>query len=157
MPSIVTGVMGNSVIYLIPLLVGAMVSDRGFSDQQAGLMASADLTGYAVATFVTALLLDRFNWRRMALFAVGILIAANVGTTFVYQAGLFAAVRFLSGLGGGVLAAIATVSLGQTDKPDRNYGLLFAGSLLFGTAGLWAFHSCWRGSGSTVATCSSRR
>jgi MFS family permease len=136
-PIIVIGVMGNSVIYLIPLLVGGMVSDRGFSEQQAGFMASADLGGYAVATFLTALLLDRFSWRRMSVCAVTIMIIANVTTTFVYGADLFALVRFASGLGSGVLAAIASVSVGQTDNPERNYGMLIGAALLFGTAGLW--------------------
>jgi predicted MFS family arabinose efflux permease len=137
LPTILVGVMGNTGIYLIPLLVGAMVADRGFTDQQAGLVASADLAGYAVMTFITAMFLIHRNWRRMALVGVAIMFVANIATTFVSAAGPFAAVRFLSGLGAGLLAAIATVSLGQTDRPDRNYGFLFAASLLFGTAGLW--------------------
>jgi predicted MFS family arabinose efflux permease len=118
LPAIVVGVMGNTGIYLIPLLIGAMVADRGFTDQQAGLVASADLAGYAVMTFVTAMFLIHRNWRRMALVGVSVMFVANVATMFVS-------------------AAMATVSLGQSDKPDRNYGLLFAASLLFGTAGLW--------------------
>lgn len=137
LPALVVGVMGNTCIYLIPLLVGAMVMERGFSDQQAGLVASADLGGYAVATFCTAMFLINRNWRRLALVGVAIMFAANLATTTANTAGAFAAVRFLSGVGAGILAAIATVSLGQSDKPDRNYGLLFAASLLFGTAGLW--------------------
>ena len=36
-PIILIGVMGNSVIYLIPLLVGGMVSDRGFSESKRAL------------------------------------------------------------------------------------------------------------------------
>lgn len=136
-PIILIGVMGNSVIYLIPLLVGGMVSDRGFSEQQAGFMASSDLGGYAVATFVTALILDRFSWRRMAVSAVAVMIVANVATTFIYRPDSFALIRFASGLGSGVLAAIASISVGQTDNPERNYGLLIGAALLFGTAGLW--------------------
>src|SRR6266478_6632309 len=129
--------MGNSVIYLIPLLVGGMVSDRGFSEQQAGFMASADLGGYAVATFLTALALDRFSWRRMSLCALAVMIIANVATTFAHRAEPFALVRFASGLGSGVLAAIASVSVGQTANLERNYGMLIGAALLFGTAGLW--------------------
>lgn len=137
LPAIVVGVMGNTGIYLIPLLLGAMVSDRGYTEQQAGLIASADLGGYAVMTFITAMFLIRRDWRRLALVGVAIMFAANLASTAVASAGAFAAVRFLSGIGAGMLAAVATVSLGQTENPDRGYGLLFAASLLFGTAGLW--------------------
>lgn len=136
-PQILVGVMGNTGIYLIPLLVGAMVADRGFSDQQAGLMASADLAGYAVMTFVTAMFLINADWRRLVRIGVATMFVANIATTFVTDPNVFAAVRFMSGIGAGILAAIATVSLGQSDNPDRNYGLLLAASLLFGTAGLW--------------------
>lgn len=137
MPSIVVGVMGNTGIYLIPLLLGAMVSDRGFTDQQAGLVASADLAGYAVMTFVTAIFLIHTDWRKLVLAGVMVMILGNLGSIFVTSGGVFAAVRFITGMGAGVLAATATVSLGQSDAPDRGYGLLFAASLLFGSAGLW--------------------
>lgn len=137
LPTIVTGVMGNSVIYLIPLLVGGMVSDRGFSEQVAGYMASADLGGYALATFLTAMLLDRVPWRRMAFAGLVVMIAANVVTTFVHDVQTFALVRIASGLGSGILAALASVAVGQTEQPDRNYGILIASSLLYGTAALW--------------------
>lgn len=136
-PSIVVGVMGNTGIYLIPLLLGAMVSDRGFTDQQAGLVASADLAGYAVMTFITAVFLIDRDWKRLALAGVSIMFVANLASTTASSAAVFAALRFLSGVGAGILAAVATVSLGRTDKPDRSYGLLFAACLLFGTAGLW--------------------
>lgn len=137
-PAVLIGVMGNSVIYLIPLLVGAMVMDRGFTEQQAGYLASADLAGYAVATLLTALVLHRFRWRTMAQFALALMIAANLGTRFGHSAAAFGTIRFFSGFGGGVLAAIATVALGRGPNPDRNYGLLFAASLLFGTVALWS-------------------
>lgn len=137
-PAILTGVMGNSVIYLIPLLIGAMIVDRGFTEQQAGLVASADLAGYAVATLVTALLLHRLNWRRAAIAALIVMVVANLVTTRVMGAAGFAAVRFVSGLGGGVLAAIATVLIGRSRDPHRGYGVMFAVSLLFGTTALWA-------------------
>lgn len=137
LPAIVAGVMGNTGIYLIPLLVGAMVSDRGFTDQQAGLVASADLAGYAIMTFITAVFLIEREWRVLVLAGVSIMFVANLASTVVEAAGAFAFVRFLSGVGAGMLAAVATVALGRTEKPDRSYGLLFAACLLFGTAGLW--------------------
>lgn len=137
LPAIVAGVMGNTGIYLIPLLVGAMVSDRGFTEQQAGLVASADLAGYAIMTFITAVFLIERPWKSLVLAGVSVMFVANLASTVVDAAGAFAFVRFLSGVGAGMLAAVATVALGRTEKPDRSYGLLFAACLLFGTAGLW--------------------
>jgi hypothetical protein len=136
-PSIVIGVVGNSVIYMIPLLVGGMVGDRGFSEQQSGFLASADLGGYAVSTFVTALLLDRFRWRHMAFAGLALMILANIATCQAHDLVPFALARIASGLGCGVLAALASVVVGQTEQPDRNYGVLLAASLLYGTAALW--------------------
>ena len=136
-PTILVGVVGNSVIYLIPLLVGGMVADRGFTEQQAGLLASIDLGGYALATALTAWLVGRVNWRRLAYFGVALMVAANVVTTGLHAFDAFAAARFASGLGCGVLAGLASVSLSQTENPERNFGLLLAAALLFGTTGLW--------------------
>lgn len=136
-PAIVVGVMGNSVIYLIPLLLGGMVSDRGFTEQQAGWLASIDLGGYAVTSALTALLIDRLSWRRLALGGIAVVLAANVATTTTVSFDWFALARFGSGLGCGVLAGLASVALSRTDNPERSFGLLLAASLLFGTAGLW--------------------
>lgn len=135
--AIILGVVGNSVIYLIPLLIGAMVSDRGFGDREAGLIASLELAGYAASTLASALILGRFSGRRIVLVGACLMVGANLGATMVHGREAFELMRFISGLGAGALAAIANVALGETDRPERNYGLLFASSLLFGTAGLW--------------------
>jgi MFS transporter, DHA1 family, inner membrane transport protein len=140
-PAIVLGVMGNSVIYLIPLLIGGMVGDRGFTEQQSGWLASIDLGGYALATALTALVVDRLSWRYLALFGVAIIALANVATTFAHPFSTFAGVRFVSGIGCGILAALASITLSRTADPERSFGVLFAVSLLFGTAGLWGLPS----------------
>lgn len=140
-PAIILGVMGNSVIYLIPLLIGGMVGDRGFTEQQSGWLASIDLGGYALATALTALIVDRLRWRHLAVCGVAIIALANVATTFAHPFSTFAAVRFVSGLGCGILAALASITLSRTANPERSFGVLFAVSLLFGTAGLWGLPS----------------
>lgn len=136
-PAILIGVMGNSVIYMVPLLVGGMVNDRGFSEAQSGYMASADLAGYAIATFLTAMVISRWSWHRLAYTGLVLMVGANIATTFAAELPAFAATRVINGLGSGILAALASVSVGQSENPDRNYGLLLAASLLYGTAALW--------------------
>jgi predicted MFS family arabinose efflux permease len=131
------GVMGNSVIYVMPLLIGAMVTDRGFSEQQAGYIASADLLGYAVATLAVATLVRRVSWRSICWCGLALMAGANAITPVVGGFEAFTAVRLVSGLGGGLLAAVATVALGCRREPDRGFGALFAALLLFATAALW--------------------
>lgn len=135
------GVMGNSVIYVMPLLIGAMVTDRGLTEQQAGLIASADLLGYTVGTLAVAALIRRMDWRSVCWWGLALMVAANVASPMVTGFESFAAVRVVSGLGGGLLAALATVALGCRAEPDRAFGALFAALLLFATAALWTLPS----------------
>jgi MFS family permease len=135
---LVVGTMGYSVIYILPLLVGGMVENRGFTDQVAGYIASADLAGFAVATFVASFWVHRVSAVRAVLVALAVMVLANALTTIVYDQFLFGVVRFSSGMGAGTLTAMATVAIGHTDNPERNFGLLFAAALMFGTLGLWA-------------------
>jgi MFS family permease len=136
-PMIVLAVVGNSVLYLVPLLLGAMVTDRGFSEVQAGFLASADLCGFALSTLLTAALVDRWRQRDIAIAGALIMIVANSLTTGVHALTPFAAVRFVSGFGCGFLVAISSVALGREEKPDRNFGLFYAASLLFSTVAFW--------------------
>lgn len=134
---VAVGVMGNSVLYIMPLLVGGMVTARGFTDQEAGYIASADLAGFALATFCATFWVNRWRWLKALLAALALMAIANVASTVVYDKILFAAVRCASGFGAGTLAAIATVALGRTENPDRNFGILFAAALGFATVALW--------------------
>ena len=136
-PMIVLAVVGNSVLYLVPLLLGAMVTDRGFSEVQAGFLASADLCGFALSTLLTAVLVDRWRQRDIAIAGGVIMIVANSLTTGIHDLTPFAAVRFVSGFGCGFLVAISSVALGREEKPDRNFGLFYAASLLFSTVAFW--------------------
>lgn len=135
---IVLGVVGNSVLYLVPLLIGAMVTDRGFTETQAGFLASGDIGGFAASTLLTALLLDRFSLRHIALAGALIMVLANIVTTGVHSLAPFAVIRFVSGFGCGFLVAVSSVALGREENADRNFGLFYAASLLFATAAFWA-------------------
>ena len=148
---VVLGVMGNTAIYVMPLLVGGMINERGFTDREAGYIAAADLAGFAFATFVASFLVTRVSWRRLALGGLLLMVAANIVTTSAHGFGAFVGIRFLSGVGAGTLVAIATVALGRTDKPDRYFGILFAAALGFASVALWSLPTLFDRYGLNVA------
>jgi predicted MFS family arabinose efflux permease len=148
---VVLGVMGNTAIYVMPLLVGGMITERGFSDRAAGYIAAADLAGFALATFVASFLVARVSWRKLALGGLVLMVAANVMTTGAHGFGAFVGARLLSGIGAGTLVAIATVALGRTDKPDRWFGILFATALGFASVALWSLPTLFERYGLNVA------
>ncbi len=135
---IAIGVIAVTSLYLQPLLVGGMITDRGFTEQQAGLIASADLAGLALASCFAIAWLSRLSWRTMAWIGLAVVLGANVATTRIGAFEAFTATRFLCGLGSGTLLAIAIVGIGHSAQADRHYGFLLVCQLLFGTLGLWA-------------------
>lgn len=127
------------VITFAPMIVGALVTSLGFSEQQGGFVATADMAGYMTGTISSFLFIHRCHWRLMTLAALLLMVAANTlsGIIDTYSALLF--VRFFSGLGGGVIAAIAFASIAQMKDPDSAYGLWLVFQSAIGAVGMFSF------------------
>ena len=57
--------MGPAAIILMPMLVGGVIDDFGFSEQQAGYIAAVEGMGLVVASLVAALWIRRVSWTTM--------------------------------------------------------------------------------------------
>ncbi len=108
-----------------------MVNYLGFTDQQAGYTASAEMFGFAAATLTLVFISSRINWRHAMGVLLAIVVIANALSLFATTFETFAPVRFLAGIGGGGLVSLTFTSLGLTSKPDRNYGYMVAAALVF--------------------------
>lgn len=109
--------------WFLPFAVAGFSTTMGFTEQQSGLLVSADMLGYTVGTLVTSPLLDRIDWRR----ACGLLLIVVTLTNLLACAmtginGLLT-VRVCAGLASGALAAFALGACAQSDDPGSTYGL----------------------------------
>jgi predicted MFS family arabinose efflux permease len=114
----------------VPLLIGwflpfvvAGFGAMGFSEQQSGLLVSADMLGYTVGTLAASPFLSKLDWRRASTVLLLAIIAANlIACELAHFPGLFS-IRLCAGLASGGLAAIALGACAQGDNPGSTYGL----------------------------------
>lgn len=127
------------VMNFLPLLVSAMTTSIGLSEQQSGFIASADMAGYTVGTVTAFLLIKKVNWRNLARHSLLLMLLANL---ICSQTGGFLALltlRFLSGVGGGMVAAVLLSVIAQLRNPEAIYGLWFAVMSLITIVGMTLF------------------
>lgn len=138
------------VIIFLPMLVGGMVEHLGMTAQQAGFVATSDMLGYTIGTIASFFFIHKMNWRILALVCIAIMAAANgfSGTIGDYQTLLV--VRFISGLGGGILTAVTFAAMGQMRDPDSAYGWWLVFQAAFGFVGFQYFWDISVNGGFTV-------
>jgi predicted MFS family arabinose efflux permease len=136
--TIYLSVIGASVFIVQPGFVQGLVESYGFTEQQAGYVASAEIWGIALTTVALALGLHNLSWQRTLKISLGLFIGGNLASLYGDDLGLFSAMRFIAGLGSGGLVGLTFTIVGLTRLPDRNFGFLIMGVLTYGALGLWA-------------------
>ena len=134
---VILGMVNIAILYVAPVLIGAMVEVLNFSEAQAGYVISGELLGMLLATFPALYYVGRINWRKAVFWAlifmiVGGLISASVES---FQPLLIS--RFLFGLAAGFSMAICLSAIGLTSNPDRTFGFWVTGQLVMGALGLF--------------------
>jgi predicted MFS family arabinose efflux permease len=130
--AITLAVVGISFFMGMPVIVGAWSEYGGFSDQQAGWLASADIAGLVVASLSIANVINFRSRRQLALTGSMIAILANILAMGVDQLPWLLALRFMAGLGGGALYALGLAGLAATRQTTRNYAILMFAQVSIG-------------------------
>ena len=118
-----TGAPSTLSILGPPLLINAFVGTGKLTEAQASTLCSAELAAVAVAAFLTALFVGRFDRRFLV---AGGLIAILVGhglTILTLDYTLLLLTRSLAGLGVGTVFATGVAGIAGAAKPDRAFGL----------------------------------
>ena len=66
-----------------PMYLGALADHLGFSAEQLGLIAGAEIAGGALAGIAATFWIRRWNWQHVALTGLLVLVAGNVVSAFV--------------------------------------------------------------------------
>lgn len=131
------GIIGSFVLLILPVFVGALIEDRGFSNVSAGWIGSADLMGFALASIFAFRWVRKYSWRSIVLSGLAMIVVGDVSSIFLDDFWpLFFVRLLLSGIGAGFVIAVPYTLLGDTQNPERNTGLYFTFNVLGGAAGL---------------------
>jgi predicted MFS family arabinose efflux permease len=116
--------VGYAVLVGVPVISTAWVELLGFTEEQVGRVAGADLGGLSLGAVLAAGVVSRMNRRVLVLIAIAVAVACNgLCTVYVdYQTVLW--LRFGAGIGSGIYTAVAVATLGGSSKPARAYNLM---------------------------------
>lgn len=136
---IAVGTLGVAAFLTLPAIVIGMAVDLGFSDHEVGRVSTFQLLGLTAGSVVNLWLVRRLPWRHIALLGVAGLLVADLTTilTDVYHA--FAAVRFVSGIAGGIAISFAAYALGNTKSSNQNFGWFLTFQVCFAIIAVFLF------------------
>ncbi len=131
--------IGPAAIILMPLIVGGLIDSYGFSDQQAGAVATAEGLGLVLGLLTAALWVRSVGWRSALLAGLAIYAGLNFGSPLIESHTGIVILRALSGFVGGGVFAIVVAALGDNREPDRAFGIAQAvQGLVMGALFVWA-------------------
>jgi predicted MFS family arabinose efflux permease len=125
---------GLFYVNIMSALVDGLVTGLGFSNAEAGTVASANVYGAASGALLAVFLVKRIPWRATACALLLGLIAIDLSSTVLHAAPLLTAVRFLHGLSGGLLVGVSYAVMARLKSPDRAFGMLLV--VQYGLGGL---------------------
>jgi hypothetical protein len=117
---------GNTPLVVQPMIVGALVYLRGFTERQAGIVAAVELTGLSLGILCLIGAVGRVRRSSFALLAVSAIVAANVATCFVTQFQWLLPLRFLSGVGAASAFCISSSLASSSAKPENSFAIMNA-------------------------------
>ena len=121
--SLFMGLVGYGVMVGIPVISTAWSEKLGFTAEQVGRVAGADMGGLSLGAVVVALIISRMNRRHLVIYGSLITIFANYLCTIFEQYEIVLWLRVISGFGNGIYTGVAVAALGATIKPVRAFNL----------------------------------
>lgn len=125
------------VLLTAPAIAAQYATQLHLSAGQIGFLFSGELAAMSLATLPAYYWQPRFDWRRVALAAVLLFIAANIASIFAGQFATLLPLRMLSALGGGTLMVLCLSGAVLSPQRDRVYAYWVCGQLVLGAIGLW--------------------
>jgi len=129
-------VVGPCVFILQPGFVQGLVEHLGLTEQQAGIIASAEMFGLATTTVLLSFISSKVTWRNFVTICILICATGNLASLGQSDFNALAAIRFITGLGSGGIISLTFTMMGLTRRADRNFGYIIVWVLTYGAFGL---------------------
>jgi hypothetical protein len=129
-------VIGPCVFILQPGFVQGLVGQLGFTEQQAGYIASAEMFGLASTTVLLSFVSSRVAWRSFTAACILICVIGNLASLGQTDFDTLRIVRFATGIGSGGVISLTFTMMGLTARADRNFGYIIVWVLTYGGFGL---------------------
>lgn len=136
-----------TVLLIAPVIAGKLTTQFHLSPSQLGLLFSAELGAFSLATVPAYLWLTRLNLRTASYLFTGIVIAGNVVSGFVDSYALLVAARVITSLAAGSITVIILSLSGKTANPSRAFGIFVVFQLVMGAIILAVFPAVYANSG----------
>ena len=121
---------GSAIYFLIPIYLGSMMEALSLNPVQAGILSGGEYYAIAITSLLGPLWINRFNWRKLALFGSLMACIGHVTTIMLESFPLIVAARIFTGLlGEGILYSISFAVLGDTREPARGFGIAMVVSI----------------------------
>jgi len=127
---------GLFYVNIMPTIVSGLIEALGFSNQQAGNVASANMYGAALGALSIVFMIKRLNWRLVSVLFLSGLIAIDLLSIKLTDPTTLLIVRFIHGIIGGMLVGTGFSLIARTHEPDRTFGVLLFVQFGFGGLGI---------------------
>jgi predicted MFS family arabinose efflux permease len=131
--ALLLGCIGVFAILAQPIMTEALVGNLGMSPKNAGLITALEALGTALGPVSALLWMPRVGRRTAAIFALAVVIAGNILSSYQTSFEALAVLRLAVGLlGQGTAFALAMTIVAGTTQKDRNFALLVAAQVVLG-------------------------
>jgi predicted MFS family arabinose efflux permease len=127
---------GLYYVNIMPAIVSGLIEALGFTNQQAGNVASANMYGAAFGALVIVFFVKRLNWQLVSTAFLAGLILIDMVSIKLADPTVLTTVRFIHGFIGGMLIGIGFSLIARTIEPDRTFGVLLFVQYGFGGLGI---------------------
>jgi predicted MFS family arabinose efflux permease len=131
--AILLSCVGVFAIMAGPIMTEVLVAALGLPAEAAGRIFAVEALGTALGPVAATLWMGRVRWRTVAIFALLVVVAGNVVSSYQTTAGTLTALRFAVGFfGQGTAFALAMAIISGTSQKDRNFAFLIAAQVVLG-------------------------
>ena len=125
-------------VYLgLPLILGALADEYGFSNPQIGWIGAAENAGMLLGSVSVSVLGRWASYRLLTAVGIAIALAGNVVTLGATSFAAFCAVRLCTGIGSGICYSAAIAALSLTPQSARNFSIFVVVLVIANSLELW--------------------